>query len=451
MRCTTLRLFLLIASFFVFGMLHFEQWIWGQQPSENGKLVQFKSGVTKITDDPLFAWERALTQFREVAALLEAGKGRQAYETLQRLSVELPTAYAEKAREALKTLPEGVRQDEKNRAELIGVNANKVDLSNVIFVDSILDGYYDYGKLGAVCKDLGAWKQAVFFYQQALKASPADHYAFCRDLCWMLMISEADEKEFLDLEKVIVHEGPKRECKDALETMRQRQAHQGDVAFFLEDYSCGTYGSWDELEVLKKLIPLIKTKQQKLEIYRNTISCLDGFGDAAGRDAWEAKILEDFKLDQDACGAVYAKKAERAYKDENRDLALSLYQKVCSEYPKSESFGISQFNVGTILQEQGKYSAAIEEYLKLFPSAVNDEDSTGNIMSPYRNYRNSAAKGIAKCYEAKKDFASALIWVDQARVKYSVRTFCGTCAASETTSTDKWMQELRDKIAKSSQ
>src|SRR5262249_20439328 len=85
---------------------------------------------------------------------------------------------------------------------------------------------------------------------------------------------------------------------------------------------------------------------------------------------------------------------------------------------------IHAYNSALALAPQRKYDAGIAEYRKLLASDANDEDAGGHLMEAYRNYHNSAAKGISRCLERKGDFTGALNWVLQARDKYPYRSWC---------------------------
>ena len=93
----------------------------------------------------------------------------------------------------------------------------------------------------------------------------------------------------------MVHDGTKQECREALETLRKQRARGDETLLSVE----GETG----LEKLHRLAPQAKSADEKLGLYAATIAALEGYGDDRGRDAWEEKLLVDFKDDQNACPA----------------------------------------------------------------------------------------------------------------------------------------------------
>ena len=117
---------------------------------------------------------------------------------------------------------------------------------------------------------------------------------------------------------------------------------------------------------MHRLAPQAKSADEKLGLYGATIAALEGYGDDRGRDAWEEKLLVDFKDDQSACAGVFMDRGARAYYAKDFEKALQAYRKVSNDYPRSAFFGEAQFNIGTVLQRQRKYDDAILAYYKLF-------------------------------------------------------------------------------------
>ena len=142
-----------------------------------------------------------------------------------------------------------------------------------------------------------------------------------------------------------------------------------------EHYLKGFEGKADLLCALRELnrvLPYAKDPKDGLAVYRTIIQRLSSLNDDGGRDAWEDKVLRDFKSDADACAEVYLNRGIRAYLQNDFPQALVFFRKVCREYPNSEFYGDAQYDVGSTLQDQKKYDEAIEEYSKLFTSNVDE-------------------------------------------------------------------------------
>ena len=231
----------------------------------------------------------------------------------------------------------------------------------------------------------------------------------------------------------------------------KRAAHMTNVDASLElvreHYLKGFEGPADFLCALRELnrvLPYAQTAKERLAVYHTTIQCLVGLGDESGRDAWEDQVLQDFRSDADACAEIYVNRGIRAYLHKEYPQAVDLFQKVCREYPNSESFGDAQYNLGSTLQEEQKFDRAVEEFSKLFTSNVDDYKLTPGTSEDYKLYRHKAALRISECYEAKKDYARALDFAELARTQYKPLSWCHTCLQTEKDALEKRVAKLQE-------
>ena len=70
------------------------------------------------------------------------------------------------------------------------------------------------------------------------------------------------------------------------------------------------------------------------------------------------------------------------------------------------------------------------------------------MTPPFMDYRKSAAKRIAICYEQKKDFSKALEWVEAAGDKPPARNRWGTCQAAEAEQLACWKTRLLENLGR---
>lgn len=153
------------------------------------------------------------------------------------------------------------------------------------------------------------------------------------------------------------------------------------------------------------------------------------FADPAEMRRWEDRILSDFPQDIDLVAGIHVDRAQKTYESKDLDTALRLYRHLCDNLRESASYGIAQFNVGMILEEQERFEEAIGEFQKLLTSHVNDHDPTGNIMSEFRNYRARAQWEIGHCYRAMGRFDEALKAYVDTEKKYPFQSTCGNAHA----------------------
>jgi tetratricopeptide (TPR) repeat protein len=204
---------------------------------------------------------------------------------------------------------------------------------------------------------------------------------------------------------------------------------------------------WGALRQLHRVSPHVGSSTNGAKVYEQIIICLSALGDEAGRNAWENKLVADFKSDAEACAGVYYDRGIRAY-HQSHDLETSLrwMRKLCGEFPDAKLWGDGQYSVGLILQDQKKYDEAIAAFGAIFPSKVNDYLLEEGSSEDCKNYRYKAALRISECYESKKDLARALEFAQKARGQYAYVSFCSLCQTQTRAFTDKRVAELEEKI-----
>jgi len=94
---------------------------------------------------------------------------------------------------------------------------------------------------------------------------------------------------------------------------------------------------------------------------------------------------------------------------------------------RGQHLGLSLFNQGYALAKAKERDQAIEVFLTLIDSSVDDRDPGGHIMETCRSYRHRAAVEISKCCEAKGQLAEAYEWTRRALGQHKLVSWCGTC------------------------
>ena len=204
---------------------------------------------------------------------------------------------------------------------------------------------------------------------------------------------------------------------------------------------------WGALRQLNHVLPRVGTSTNGAKIYEQIIICLSALGDEAGRDAWENKLVADFKSDPEACAGVYYDRGVRAY-HQHHDLEGSIrwMRKLCAECPTATLWGDGQYSMGLILQDEKKFDEAIAAFAAIFTSKVNDYQLEQGSSEDCKNYRYKAALRVSECYESKQDLARALEFARQAKEKYPFISYCSLCQQQTRAFTDKRIAELEEKI-----
>jgi len=245
--------------------------------------------------------------------------------------------------------------------------------------------------------------------------------------------------------------------REQIRLVEERPANLTNVSFSLrlvkEHYLRGFEEKADVLGALQELhrvLPHAKSSKESVAVIAAMIDRLSQLNDEAGRAAWEDRILNGFKQEPEACANVLLERGLRAFGRTNLAEALTLCRKVCSEYPDTAAYGDAQYTVGLIFQREGKFEDAIAEFQKIFPSKVRDHDLDLEKSDDYKNYRHRTALRISECYAARKDFAQALAYAEQARDRYLFLSWCKTCLAEYKAGLERRLAELRAELAKAS-
>lgn len=188
---------------------------------------------------------------------------------------------------------------------------------------------------------------------------------------------------------------------------------------------------------LYRVLPHARSSGESASVMESMIRLLGELGDTAGRTAWENRLLNELKSEPEACAKVYLERGMRAYAARDYEPALALFGRIVTEFVQTGAYGDAQYSIGLCLQEQGKFDEAIKEYARIFPSTVNDYALDPEKSDDCKNYRHRSAMRTSECYEAKKDYAEALSWTEQARGRYIYVSYCKNC-----------IQENRDYVAR---
>jgi len=114
--------------------------------------------------------------------------------------------------------------------------------------------------------------------------------------------------------------------------------------------------------------------------------------------------------------------------------SLDFYDELIETYPKSSLLCRALNNKGYILLEMDEVEEAEAVFLSILNSNANDADKggvgTGIMAEPYANYKNRAAKTLARLSIEKKDYQKALDYLNLTQ-KYVYRHFCGNEYAAD--------------------
>lgn len=114
----------------------------------------------------------------------------------------------------------------------------------------------------------------------------------------------------------------------------------------------------------------------------------------------DPRTQEAQRICQEAYDAL--EKAKTLTGDERKDVyeaALAAFRRVTKDFRDTRPYGMAHYNTGVVLTNYlGLHDEAVQEFQDLIDSEVDDKDDTGQLMSPYRNYRYHAWRMMAACF-----------------------------------------------------
>lgn len=284
------------------------------------------------------------------------------------------------------------------------------------------------------------------------KAAPDEAEALDQALPWRLLESGEMKAALAKYERKAADEHVemwKSYYQKQIDLIRRRPTNLANVEFATEyvreHYLTGYEEKSDAFSALKELtrvLPHAKNAKETLAVYQFMIKNLVALDDEPGIEAWENKVLSEFKSDREASAGVLLDRGLRAYTKKDFPGALAIFRKVCSEYPDTLAYGDAQYDAGLALHDQQKYPEAIAEYDRLFLSQVNDAMTEASSSEDAKNYRYKAALRISECYESQKDYPHALQYAELARDKYKFIGWCRICIESAKTQLDARIGKL---------
>jgi len=242
--------------------------------------------------------------------------------------------------------------------------------------------------------------------------------------------------------------------QEQLRLLEQRATNLNSVAFAFrlvkEHYLRGFEEKADgfgALQELYRVLPLTRNSAESVEVIAAMIQRLAQYGDEAGRDAWENRILTSFANEPAACANVHLERGMRAFGAKDYATAMTLFRKVCNEYTDTPAYGDAQYTLALVHQREGRNDEAIAEYQKIFPSKVRDHDLDVNKSDDCKNYRHRTALRISECYVAKQDLTNALSYAEAARDRYLFVSYCKNCIRDNQDSLTRRIADLKSQLA----
>ncbi len=142
-------------------------------------------------------------------------------------------------------------------------------------------------------------------------------------------------------------------------------------------------------------------------------------------------LVEDFYLDrtlEDSSISKNEKYLAKEIKSTSLEKAIRFYKELIDSFPKSKLVYRALNNKGFAELELKNKSAAKITFQKIIDSEAMDIESGGvgnGIMGePYANYKNRAAKTLAKLYIEDSNYKAAIKSLDKTN-EYPYRHFCG--------------------------
>lgn len=120
-------------------------------------------------------------------------------------------------------------------------------------------------------------------------------------------------------------------------------------------------------------------------------------------------------------------------KEEILELAFEQFEKIIEEYPNSELYHKSLYNLAHISSLMDYEEDEIEYLEMILNNDANDKEFSGRsglMANPYANFKNEASNRLTDIYIEKEDFEAALRF-KKINEKYPLQHFCGNAFAAD--------------------
>ncbi len=169
--------------------------------------------------------------------------------------------------------------------------------------------------------------------------------------------------------------------------------------------------------------------QKLLQIYSGTFIVL--FVIISGMSLTPGSVMKGIFIssqDEYEAGQILDE-GNKYFEKEDYDKAIEIWMVVYDNYIGTTSWGKAAWNIGLAYSRLGQYETAIDYYIAILESDVNDFEPGASVMEAYRNYRHKAASSISQCYEMLEEYDLAIEYAILARDVYRYESWCGTCAS----------------------
>lgn len=143
---------------------------------------------------------------------------------------------------------------------------------------------------------------------------------------------------------------------------------------------------------------------------------------------WELQRLDTLKQNEKVKYGVLKNE-----KEEILELALDQFRKIIQDYPNSELYHKSLYNLAHISSLLNYEEDEIKYLEMILNSNANDKENSGRsgIMSnPYANFKNDASKRLTEIHINKGEYQTALEY-KKLNEKYPLQHFCGNAFATD--------------------
>jgi len=356
-------------------------------------------------EELLNRWQMALTEFREVAGMVARQTFTAAGARLNILAQELPAPYNEYARAIRQERLENLIQSEQRGFKQ-------------------LEGYRLYLKLGQTCADLGHRELAVNLLHLGLAVGPFEERE-AHTLADDLRPFALTELELTAFARKSPHPAALAYFRLSLAALRDAKGGSPVQDANTRRPSLGMVLS--SLAARHRALTADSPDEERLAVYEATIAALNASAQRAERDAWQTRLLIEFRHAHDACAPVYFERGVRAHWAGQREAALVSFQKLCRHHASSAHYGRALYHVGQILQERGQISEAIDAYQRVFATRDEDVLPGNSLMSMVSELRHETALRLAECFAERNDPARALAWIETMKARYPVRDLTSAC------------------------
>jgi tetratricopeptide (TPR) repeat protein len=277
-------------------------------------------------------------------------------------------------------------------------------------------------RLARICRELRDYRSASDLYLRGIDGGEFGAAQVITEVADCLARCVASEEEFAKLSQLVALEGHWDRSGQRVETSLAHRSSLIRPVLAEDDLQMewdipagrSTSGGRDRLEYLQRVRAHLRTPWEHVRLCNAMSQALRQIGDDAGSLAWEETLLAEHPNFHDQCAAVLVRRVDQHLARGERSLAIAELRRATRMGLWTKHGQWARHRLGSLLQQQGSYEAAIREFERLVPPPMIDGPNGEIIDCSHGDQGLSASCRLSECYEQLGQLGRALQYAELA-------------------------------------